>query len=526
MPAFPPTPEQYEAITLFLAGGNVSVSALAGSGKTATLQFMAEAAPGRRGLYAAFNKALATEGAQKFAGTNVTSTTMHALAYRDFGARMQHRLSDREPVRWQEKAHVCGIDGKYLLPASSGARTAALSRQQLVRATEATVKKFLNSDQPSIGAALVELPANIGELKPKDEAQLRGAIVGFANKYWQDLQRQDGVLKFTHDCYLKMFELSAPELPFDYILFDEAQDASPVITSILHQQKNTQVVAVGDKNQAIYSWRGATNSMEAFGGAATALTTSFRFGQPIADVANDWLELLGSDLRVSGLPGKPASVWASQRTPEAVLTRTNAGALSELVQSQTAGIPTGIAGERKAKELRSLAAAAKNLQDKGWTSHPELSSFHAWAEVADFADSDDGEDLKPFVDIVDKFGAGQVVSIIDSCVPTGQARTVVSTAHVAKGLEWLHVRISDDFRDPGDRGGAPKALPAEEARLAYVAVTRPTRHLDPSGFDWLDGYLARGGFVEGTRVRDASATAHVGDTADRSAGKQPAREGS
>lgn len=491
---------------------------------TSLLQFMAEAVPGRRGLYAAFNKALATEGAQKFAGTSVTSRTMHALAYRSFGAGMQHRLSDREPVRWQEKAHVCGIGEKYLLPADSGARTAALSRQQLVRATEATVKRFLNSDSPIIEPALVVLPMNIGELKEKEEARLRDTVTGFANKYWQDLQRPDGVLKFTHDCYLKMFELSRPQLPFDYILFDEAQDASPVITSILHQQQNTQVIAVGDKNQAIYSWRGAIDSMDSFGGAATSLTTSFRFGQPIADAANDWLELLGADLRVSGLPGKPASVWASERTPEAVLTRTNAGALSELVHSQTAGIPTGIAGERKAKELRSLAAAAKNLQDKGWTAHPELSPFHTWMEVADFADSEDGEDLKPFVDIVDKFGAGQVVSIIDSCVPTDRARTVVSTAHVAKGLEWLHVRISDDFRDPGDRGGSPKALPAEEARLAYVSVTRPTRHLDPSGFDWLDGYLARGGFVEGSFPGAVAETAHVGRTAGESAAKQPVSE--
>lgn len=499
MPEFPPTFEQHRAIELYLGGGNVVVEALAGTGKTATLQFIAASSPQRRGLYAAFNRSVAQDAQRRFAGTAVTAKTMHSLAYSQFGAPMQARLNNRRPIQWAEKAQSLRINDKYMFAPSDGARTAAISRQQMVRYATETVNVFLRSAEERITADMAFIPVEIGSLKPAAEARLRDTIVGFAERYWADLQRPDGQLKFTHDVYLKMFQLSRPRLPFDYIMLDEAQDSDSLTVDIIRQQTDAQVIVVGDRNQAIYGWRGATDSMDAFGGTHTPLLTSFRFGQEIADVANEWLDMLGTDpaLRVHGLPGKPASVWNSKRTPEAVLNRTNGGALAEAVGSQMSGTPTGIAGDRKARELRDLAQAAVDLQQRKWTKHPDLETFNTWGEVVAYAESEDGGDLKPLVDIVEKVGAPEVVQVIDSCVPTDRARTVVSTAHIAKGLEWKHVRIGDDFRDPGDSKGLPKPILAEEARLTYVAVTRAFRHLDQRGLAWLPEYLERGGWVEG-----------------------------
>lgn len=509
MPEFPPTDEQHRAIEHYLTGDNLVIEALAGTGKTTALQFIAGAVPGRRGLYAAFNRSIATDAQRRFAGTGVLAKTMHALAYAEHGAQMRHRLNSRKPVMWSDKARILRINDKYLFGMADGARTAALSRQQLVKYATETVNAFLSSASETITADMVPIPPQIGQLKPQAERRLRDTVVEFAKRYWEDLQRPDGELRYQHDAYLKSYQLSHPVLPYDYILFDEAQDSDALTVDILQRQTHAQVVVVGDRNQAIYGWRGATDSMDAFGGAHAPLTMSFRFGQEIADVANEWLDLLGADpgLRVRGLPGKPASVWDSQRIPEAVLTRTNGGALQEAVESQMSGTPTGIAGDRKAKELRDLAQAAKDLQEKRYTKHPELDSFNAWGDVVAYAESEDGADLKPLVDIVEKVGAHEVVRVLDACVPVEHARTVVSTAHIAKGLEWKHVRISDDFRDPGDRKGVPKPILAEEARLAYVAVTRAFRHLDQRGLAWLPEYLGRGGWVEG----NPDQTAHVVD---------------
>lgn len=69
-----------------------------------------------------------------------------------------------------------------------------------------------------------------------------------------------------------------------------------------------------------------------------------------------------------------------------------------------------------------------------------------------------------------------------------QVDVVVTTAHKAKGLEWDNVRIGNDFwgprRDPTVPGVFVLPSP-EELRLAYVAVTRAQKSLDPGSLSWV-----------------------------------------
>lgn len=86
-----------------------------------------------------------------------------------------------------------------------------------------------------------------------------------------------------HDIYLKLWALSEPNIPkADYVLFDEAQDADPLMLGILLKQRSTQVIYVGDAHQQIYAWRGAVNAMRQLPLPESRLTTSFRFGEEIA----------------------------------------------------------------------------------------------------------------------------------------------------------------------------------------------------------------------------------------------------
>lgn len=88
--------------------------------------------------------------------------------------------------------------------------------------------------------------------------------------------------------------------------------------------------------------------------------------------------------------------------------------------------------------------------------------------------------------IVDRYGATTVVEAIDGCVPERQAELVVSTAHVAKGREWEHVLIADDFREPAKfKDGTQKGMSRDDAMLAYVSVTRARTHLDNTGLAWV-----------------------------------------
>ena len=75
------TYEQAVAIDNARLGQSFKVIAYAGTGKTTTLQMISDAMPERRGMYLAFNKAIASEAQNKFHG-NVNCRTFHSLAFR------------------------------------------------------------------------------------------------------------------------------------------------------------------------------------------------------------------------------------------------------------------------------------------------------------------------------------------------------------------------------------------------------------------------------------------------------------
>ena len=101
-----------------------------------------------------------------------------------------------------------------------------------------------------------------------------------------------------HDGYLKLWALTNPVIQRDFILLDEAQDTNEVVLDVLKRQQS-QFVCVGDAHQQIYEWRGAVNAMQRIRTANHCyLTMSFRFGEPIAQAANQILRRLGEQRRI------------------------------------------------------------------------------------------------------------------------------------------------------------------------------------------------------------------------------------
>jgi hypothetical protein len=320
---------------------------------------------------------------------------------------------------------------------------------------------------------------------------------------WADLSDPHGSLPFTHDCYLKLFELNEPVIPVDFILFDEAQDADPVMLSIVTQQR-CQVVFVGDSQQQIYDWRGAVNALAGLAGARTFLTISFRFGPPIAEVANAILALIpGAELRLTGRAPYDSAVGPHD-DPGAYLTRTNAGAISMALREASRGRRVHLMGG--GREIAAFCRAALDLQASPprRTEHPELACFASWPEVRDYAELDpNGDELRLMVKIIDEYGAQVILDLVAGSVDEDKADIVVSTAHKAKGREWDVVRLGSDFSPPRS-GGLPSP---SELRLLYVAATRARRHLDPS----VCGALA---MILGERLEEPEPTDEPGGIAD------------
>lgn len=479
MSTFTPTPEQDDAIGRFLSGAHAVVQAGAGTGKTRTLQAMAEADRSRRGQYVAFNRSIVDEAGAKMP-RSVTAKTMHGLAFRSTGRDLAHKLDSRRLPSAKVAAQL-GIREPVKVKVGEAAKW--LTPGYLASHVMRSIAVFCNSADPVPNGQHVpyiegiDMPDAAGRRTYTNNNLVRDAIAPTLTRAWADLIDPAGQLRFSHDIYLKLWELSEPFIGADYVLFDEAQDASPVMASIVYQQRDhAQLVYVGDSQQAIYGWRGAVDALDQIDGAErTFLTQSFRFGPAIADMANACLNLIpGAELRLTGTESIP-SVIGDVINPDAYLCRTNARAMREFLDTLTRGERPHLVGG--GGEIVSFAKAWISLRDEGWTPHPELSCFKSPAEVEDYVATDpQGSDLALLFQLVDEHTPETLIEALEDQGPESAADVVISTAHKAKGREWESVTLADDFPDPEERD-----VSDEEMRLLYVAVTRAQLALDVSG---------------------------------------------
>lgn len=461
-----PTPEQQQIIEAFETGQDLVIEAGAGTGKTTTLRLMAEATPKRRGIYIAYNRAIADDAKGSFPN-NVQCATAHSFAFRAVGFQYKHRLNGPR-VKAQETAQILGVrpfqvDDQHTIQPWQGGRMAMTA-----------VRNFCHSSDPEITKYHV---SKVPGLEEHHEA-VRNFVLPYAKKAWADIASKQGRLKFEHDHYLKIWALTNPSLMAQFILFDEAQDANPVIAGVVAIQKS-QKIMVGDRAQAIYGWRGAVDAMSGFDGARLVLSQSFRFGPAVATEANKWLTVLDAPLRLSGLD-KIESTVEFLDTPDAVLCRTNAEAIAQALAFQEQGKKVALVGG--AEEIKRFAESAIKLMDGESASHPDLVAFKDWAELVEYVNEDEGgSDLKVMVKLIDTYGPEKVIQVASATVKENRADIVISTAHKAKGREWSRVKIANDFMEPKN-GEINKA----EAMLAYVAVTRAKLVLDKGSLAWID----------------------------------------
>lgn len=476
-----PTEEQQAALDAFQTGDDVVLEAGAGTGKTSTLKLLGKSTRDR-GVYIAYNKSIADEASASFP-SNVQCRTAHSFAFRAVGHEYKDRLNSGFQPLWKVAKHL-GIG----TPLQAGERL--LSYTTLARLTLEMVDNFCNSAAPVVEPyhrpfvdGLVTYD-DAGNIEHDYHQELGRELLPYAQQAWENLldaRDVDSPIRFKHDHYLKIWQLNDPVLSTEFILFDEAQDANPVIASIVLQQ-DVQRVMVGDRAQAIYGWRGAVDAMSAFDAPHRLyLSQSFRFGQAVADQANRWLEMLpDTELRLKGLPTIDSRVESLDQ-PRALLCRSNAGALDALLGYQAADVKAHLVGG--ASDIGRFCNAVLELQTTGRTSHRDLIAFTSWDEVVQYVKDDKkgAGDLATWVGILDRYGVEKVRDAIANQHPHEEtAEVTISTAHKAKGREWDTVRIAGDFAPKVDKvtGEAKEPTPAE-IMLNYVAVTRAMNVLDP-----------------------------------------------
>jgi hypothetical protein len=461
------TAQQHAVIDAVVSGGDCVANAGAGTGKTTVLAASATAR-GVRGQYLAFNNPIVRDAGGKFP-RYVPCNTVHSLGWRAIGSRYGHRVNaDRLPGK-----AVAEILGCRPLQIQSTLGTRYLSARRVAALVGRAIRQFEKSvgDQPTVRhvSTIPFLGATVEEDEQITREQIRPHLATYLQLYWQDMIDVNGRLPFVHDTYLKLWSLSPRCRIFgDVIYFDEAQDTDPVMMEIVERQA-AQKIWVGDRNQAIYEWRGAINALDLIDETVPrlGLTQSFRFGPAVAEAANWALSRFCSD-RISG-DDRIESICVELRSPAAMLFRTNARMMAELVARTTAGERVGLVGEA-GKDALSFVEQVQKLQIGLPVEHRDLVAFGSWEEVLDYVRHDcGGDDLRLWVELIMQFGCDALIGGLKRAVAEEDGNIILCTAHRAKGREWVSVRLADDFVD---RHGV------EEYRLLYVAITRARLGLD------------------------------------------------
>ncbi len=457
--SFKATMEQEQAIDLFKTGESLKINAFAGSGKTSTLKFLADTST-HSGLYLAFNRTLADEAKLKFPYW-VTCKTSHSIAYSFI--QTKYKYTKDKMFGTMNSNRIAEV--LYLESLNLNSNIELTPRQCASLILE-TVRKYMQSDDENIDVKHVP---EWGCLKLQNIESLKRIIVNYANTLWELMVDAKSVIPLGHDGYFKLWALSHPTIPVNYVLLDEAQDTAPVMLGVLKKQE-CQIVLVGDKYQQIYEWRGAINAMDTLKTDNEAsLTQSFRFGDSIAEAATKLLSLLGE---LKCIKGNSSIISKLQcHDPNAILCRTNAGVVDYTIKCLEGGVTPHILGGNG--EIIRFLTAVNRLKSGEHTEIPEFFGFTSWSEIISYSKTEEGGNLKTLVKIVEKYGVDKLLATLGKMNASEQdSNLIVSTVHRAKGRQWDKILVVDDF-SLTENGEYNKS----ELNLLYVAMTRARREV-------------------------------------------------
>lgn len=455
---------------------DLKVEAAPGSGKTRVLSWVAEANPDKRSLYLAFNRSIAAESKEKFP-YDVTTSTIHGMAYREYGRMLDEagKLLDRvKPDDLIDKSPFFQNILKNLTnkTQADNAKTFA-----------AILLEIIIEFQQSADSRITRLHINYKAQRLKKEKSFKSndkLLVERAREIWKEMININVKTPASHDTYLKMWQLEKPELKqYDLIMIDEFQDSNPCVIDIINQQRHAQKIYVGDSDQAIYQFRGSINALNKISNAKElTLSRSFRFGETIAYIANVILMNKYQNLNFQKVKGNPDIIDKVLSYNEglfgkehAVICRTNSGALNELFKYQKEGISINSHFDYHA--ISKLLWSALHLK---WNKIPEkeetyVSKLGTWEKFIESSNYD--PEIRSIRNIIKKHGKFLVEMLdeLDKFENNKDGLVTITTAHKAKGLEFISVRISDDFFFGVN-------TPESEYNLFFVAVTRAIEEID------------------------------------------------
>lgn len=355
----------------------------------------------------------------------------------------------------------------------------------------------------------------------KNLADNRADVAKIADAYTAELQRR-GLLDFD-DLLLQARELlrNQPEKRpyYRYILVDEFQDTNMLQYELLQLLRNNDnLFVIGDPNQSIYAFRGASGTIfeqvQQDFPAATRITllTNYRSSAKVVALSNALFADAPALHAHSHKPGQVRAVQVLNEYSEAnwvvsEIQRAVGGA--DMLQASTdeahrslkdfailyrnrktatvvqkyiadSGLPFQVAGEGSPYErpdVQEVIAMLRTAHEQQVTKSAPADAARRLAEQAGL----DSPEVHQFIGTLVRFASiPEALAHIESIAeehfydPAAEAITLL-TIHASKGLEFSRI-----FLVGAEEGILPhkKSNEPEERRLFYVAITRAKDQLD------------------------------------------------
>jgi superfamily I DNA/RNA helicase len=499
---------------------SIIIESGAGCAKTSTLKYAAQDISGQA-LAVAFNRSIAQD-MEDAVPKNFTVRTMNGLGHESW---ISGALKGLDPT----------LDNRKL-----GKVVTEVSKKLKIK-----LEGNLRSDVEELTSEIMAVG-----IVPESDKCAENTMIKDTAKNWQDIAKglginenafdkaykisrevliknidmaRRGVISFDDQIYCSVM-LEGNFTKFPIVFVDEDQDLSPMNIQMIKKclAPEGRIVAVGDKRQAIYAWRGAAGDsaerikklQEEGSWLELPLLTSFRCPKVVVkrqqkhlpgfrawdqchtgevlnwipsdyNKVNDWS---WKDLKklISNTPSK--NEYASLH----ILCRHNAPLFEMAIKLLKQGIGSRMLGRDIGVGLTSLVR--KLAPDNKTSSKILLVLIESWRNkelvkaIADENDrkiesvSDRADCLKALLENAGCRTASDLTFVIENIFTDEKSAVSLSSVHRAKGLEWDNVIILDPYRirhkpleEGADRTLMKNIIAEQEWNLKYVAETR-TRH--------------------------------------------------
>ncbi|WP_221073251.1 3'-5' exonuclease [Vibrio alfacsensis] len=464
------------------AGEDVKGFAFAGAGKSTFLRAVEKYQTNKMGIYLCYNKSLEREARGLFVGTNVHIYTSHSYALSSFSKEVKTGFLRKVNLKPNPKMVLEFAEFNL-----ENTLFESLDMKKNWRILVDICDCFIQTASLEISEIhlvekakkLIEQKVTSKALKANQKKLAQIYLLNHASLLLKSMFDTKNECFCTHDGYVKFWQLSKPVIKYDYIMFDETQDAPPVLVNVIMSQK-AQKIFVGDQYQNIYQFKGGVNAMTVVPCEPFPLSVSFRYGQELADLASKILNHVDTKLKITG-KGFDTEIIKGSDYDDAdnllYIAHTNIHLLDVLIDCYKSKVPTVFVTDNKPSFTLMKAESILSISQNG-----EGIGFYKKYDNIDklIAEQRDletkvivewfKEDREKFMDLI--MALRWTLDIIPD-----KAFIRLCTAHGSKGLEFDNVMLADDFNAVQSAFGDGQPLAEDELNLIYVAVTRAKKKL-------------------------------------------------